>query len=45
LFGASDPNWINVSFDRKLSAIAESGVNLNAGNSGKAKTELDVSIF
>ena len=35
----------NVAFDRKLSAIAESGVNLNAGNSGKAKTEFDVSIF
>jgi hypothetical protein len=35
----------NVAFDRKLSAIAESGVNLNAGNSGKSKTEFDVSIF
>ena len=35
----------NVAFDRKLSAIAESGVNLHAGNSGKAKTEFDVSIF
>ena len=35
----------NVAFDRKLTAIAESSVNLNAGNSGKAKTEFDVSIF
>ena len=35
----------NVAFDRKLTAIAESSVTLNAGNSGKAKTEFDVSIF
>ena len=35
----------NVAIDRKLSAIAENSVNVNAGSPGKAKTEIDVSIF
>jgi ferritin-like metal-binding protein YciE len=31
--------------DQELAKIAESSVNLNAGNPGKAKAEFDVSIF
>jgi ferritin-like metal-binding protein YciE len=31
--------------DQKLTAIAESGVNINAGSPVKAKSEFDVSIF
>ena len=34
-----------VAVDRKLTAIAESSVNINAGNRVKTKTEFDVSIF
>ena len=34
-----------VAADRKLTAIAESSVNVNAGNLVKTKTEFDVSIF
>jgi hypothetical protein len=31
--------------DQELAKIAESSVNLNAGNPAKAKAEFDVSIF
>ena len=34
-----------VAVDRKLTAIAESSVNVNAGNRAKAKAGFDVSIF